>query len=205
MKRTLISIFAALAVASGASAATLSIDADAASYGVGDTITITAIFDATGATASPGDGSETVAISVTWEDAVADALGAGAFGSSSQSADTLNGVTLTSFGGAIPWLGNASNGCVSAGPSAGSECILISQGLLAGDFAPDANTVTATLQLTAVAVGALNLGDIIVNTLGNTTVSIGSNFTSATVVPEPGTALMLGLGLLGLGFTGRRR
>ena len=51
MKRTLIATLATLLVASGASALSLTLDTDKASYNVGETITVTATLDTTGAPA----------------------------------------------------------------------------------------------------------------------------------------------------------
>lgn len=207
MKRTLIAVVAGLAVASGANALSVDVDSDKLTYLVGETITVTVTIDTAGAAVQPPTGGETAAFQITWADAIADALGAGAFGNSSQiitSGANAGNSNLTSLSGNIPWTGPATTGCVSLGPGAGNTCNLINQSLIGLDFAPDASILVGTLELTAVALGSLNFGTGVVDVWGATP-NFGSNFQGAVVVPEPTTAALFGLGLLGLTFVGRRR
>jgi hypothetical protein len=74
-----------------------------------------------------------------------------------------------------------------------------------------ADTLITTLTFLAVGAGdgsvavALNNGDIVLGAAGaNITGDAVFTASSTTVVPEPGTALLMGLGLAGLGAAGRR-
>ena len=72
-----------------------------------------------------------------------------------------------------------------------------------------AGSQTFRLKLTAVGPGTsdivyfTNTGDLIAND-GNAVALNSANTTNVTVIPEPGTALLMGLGLVGLGVAGRR-
>jgi hypothetical protein len=207
MKRTLTAIVAIVGLASGANALSLTIDTDSASYAPGATITITATLDTAGAVGSVAN--QVVNTSITWVDAVADALNAqGAFtlGTSSQiitAGANVGKTNLTSFGGAIQWNGPAISGCVLAGAGKGNTCIILNQSTLAGPFAPDASILVGTLQLQAVAPGDLDF--IVTGNAFGAAAALGTNFQNAVVVPEPTTAALLALGLVGLAAAGRRR
>jgi len=206
MKRTLTVILATFFVASGANALSLTIDTDKDTYLVGETITITATLDTAGAPA----GSQLVNVSVNWDSAVASALGIqGTFtlGSSSQiitAGQNAGNSNLTSFGGAVPWTGPPSSGCVLLGGGAGNTCILLNQTQLAGAFQVDSSILVGTLELLAGDVGLLNFTLPTVDAFG-AAAAPGTNFLAAEVVPEPTTAALFGLGLLGLAVAGRRR
>jgi hypothetical protein len=230
MKRTLIAIAVALVAASGANAATMSIDTDKSTYNVGELITITATLTiaAAGDVADSAAGTA-ISLEASWDPTtgfVANGALPGNYGTSSQivtvgplaGGSNLSsfgggapcGSNLSSFGGGAPWIGGSPNGCVSAGAGAGNTCILISQSLFSA-FAPDdPQTLVGTLVLEASALGSLGLVVASAAYLGGgitgpSSVTVGSNFASAAVVPEPTTAAMLGLGLLGLSVAGRRR
>ena len=190
MKRTLIAMVAALGLASSASAATLSLDTDAATYNVSDTITVTMTLNIDG---TEGAGATSAFAQISWDGVV----GVGA-------ANSTQSGNLTSFSGGLNW--TAGGGlCVS-----GSLCTMIDQLQGLTSFAPDSpDSITATLEIHANAIGALNLqvvdGTFNVFGLNSAATQIGANAAAATVVPEPGTAAMVGLGLLGLASVGRRR
>lgn len=213
MKRTLIAIAVALVAASGANAATMSIDTDKETYNVGELITITATLTTVAGDTFDSAVGSAISLEASWSSANAFNPQAG-FGTSSQIVTVgplAGGPNITSLGGAIPWTGGSPNGCVSAGPGAGNTCILISQSLLGLAFGPDIGQVlVGTLVLEASAVGSLGLAVASAAYIGGgildgSAVTVGSNFAAANVVPEPTTAAMLGLGLLGLSFAGRRR
>jgi hypothetical protein len=195
MKRTLIAIAAALGLASSASAATLSVNTDQQTYLVSDTITVTMTLDVDGTEA----GFASAFGEISWDGVV----GVGA-GSSDQTGGSTNGGFLTSFGGGLSWF-EGPNVCLSS-----SQCALIDQLQGTTTFAPDAGqTIVGTLLIHAAAVGTLDLvveaGSFIMFGLTAGEVSFTTNAANANVVPEPGTAAMVGLGLLGLASVGRRR
>ena len=193
MKRTLMTLVAALAFAGTASAATLSIDTDASSYLIGDTINVTVVL-----TTEAGDPYTPVYVQADWDGAVGSVVPF--FDSSSQSP------ILTSFGGGSTW-NNGTGLCGTA-----DSCAILDQFQIGTTFAPDppGQVITGTLGILASGAGALNLtiNQPLFQALGLTVgqVSVGANLAGGvTVVPEPGTAAMVGLGLLGLASVGRRR
>ena len=182
MKRTLIALIAVVGMATAANAATLSVSSDAASYGLGDTITLTVTGDSQGGVSTA---------------AFARVLFGGA-GSVSWVSATQS--TVTGGGGFVTW----------------------SQGALSGD-ATGSNTLNQIGTLTGVNATDLFIGTVVLTAAGAGTVDVtfegltggptaldffglsagtGSSF---TIVPEPTTAALLGLGLVSLAAAGRRR
>jgi hypothetical protein len=196
MKRISI-LIAVLFAASTANAATFALNTDKASYLVGESITVTL-------TATVAGGGEQVlpfssyGTTIGWNSAVAFVKNTGmpnAFGNSNQT-PLIAGLN-----------GAANTPCANTG----NTCTLISQ--VNSSFAPvnvaGGTVVTGTLVLEADALGLLNLSIASFSNLGATdgsAVVFGTNAQVAeVVVPEPTTAALLGLGLLGLSVAGRRR
>lgn len=215
MKRTLISIVAAMFVAGSANAsAIITLEATNAGSTSGSVSTVTATLTIDGAGAViPSLG--TISLQVGWNNTVMRVVGSNGtttFGKSSQSA------MLTVSSGSIT---NAlTPNCVSAGANKGKACTIINQSSIGGATVNPNQVVIGTLLLEVLPppggpdpVGT-SLG-LIVTLYDNDTVPttnpgdpsliIDSSFTNAQIVPEPTTAALLGLGLLGLGFVGRRR
>ena len=215
MKRTLISFLAAMFVAAGASAATLTLDIDATGpLLTGDTITITATVEGAGETFNFLDGIDTVA---EWN--------------TSQLAVSNGGSINPPFGAGtqtvIPGLDGGVNAPNTFCSNAGNSCIFLSQanvGFTPVNIGTNTATASLTFDVIALAGSTLTFG---VGTTGNSldyvsalfgspgsdiigAAVIGGNLTNAinnglAVVPEPGTAAMVGLGLIGLASVGRRR
>jgi hypothetical protein len=182
MKRTLIALIAVVGMATAANAATLSVSSDAASYGLGDTITLTVTGDADGASA------QAVFARVLYS------------GSGSVNFVSASQVGMTSFSGGLAW----SPG-VTAGDASGANALNQLAGLMA--LAPD-TTFSSTVVLTAAGAGTVAIsfegltgGPTALDFFGLSS-GTGGSF---TIVPEPTTAGLLGLGLLSLAVAGRRR
>ena len=183
MKRTLFLVAVLVAFATGASAATLSVVSDKTTYAVGETITLSVLGDAQGATS----------FSI--------------YGRLEYDGTFVNNGTITQklIGPGSDWTKGPAVSGNNGLPSAFSEAF--NQVSLSGGGQTATNPIT-TITLIASAVGVVT---------ANWNVAQGSGFelgffgiTSSpgvtfTIIPEPSTVALLGLGLLGLAVSGRRR
>lgn len=182
MKRTLIAVAALVGLASAANAASVSVAADQASYNIGDTITLTVT-----ATANAGETATAV---------FGDLL---LTGSGLVLGGSVVPAGLQSFGGAIPW-------ALGTNPCTPVVCTAMNQigGLnpLPVDNTPLA---IAVITYTAGVAGIVNVNwDNSTFDFFGATNQPGTSF-EIVGVPEPTTAALLGLGLVGLAVSGRRR
>ena len=205
MKRILLGVIAAgLTFATAVNAATLVASAPNAAPGATVTITLTGTtvpYALTGVEAI--DAAQSIDVRI---------VGAGF---TSVSAETGTGGTCVATLGCIP--GTAYNVGGTQGTTVGGNFIAFSQigGLAAvpltnnmtppaPTFATGGSSLTAVFTTVAGAPGTypINLSSIGVGFFG---VSGAQQIGSYTVVPEPTTAALMGLGLLGLALSGRRR
>ena len=177
-------VAASVFLAFSAQAATLTIVADAATYNVGDTITLTITGDAQGASSIALFGTVNYDQSLT-------------------TATANSQTSLPSFGGGLPWTMGA---LFIDNPNAGTADAF--NGLIGVTPQVPDQLAVSTITLTADAAGIAafswftgtgTLEDLDFFGLTN------AAGTSVLIVPEPTPAALLGMGLLGLAVAGRRR
>jgi inner membrane protein involved in colicin E2 resistance len=160
---------------SDARAASLSISTDQPTYTIGQTVTVTVIGDSQGAS------DNAIAGTLQYSNTLTDTVG------SSQS-------LLISSG--LPWI----PGILSTSDGS-AEVFDQSRGAILPP-ATVSNQLTSTATLTAMGLGTVTLSWA--PGLDFFGLSSGPS-ASFTIVPEPGTALLVGLGLAGIALAGRRR
>jgi hypothetical protein len=210
VKRISIAIATALFAAGGANAASIVLTATLPLNVSGSVSTVTATL-----TILPG--GETVpsfsayGVQVGWNNAVVRVVGSNGtttFGKSSQSS-------------IIPGLsGSLTPSCVSAGVNKGKACTVITQANAGAPvFVPGGLVVIGTLLLevlpppggpdpigTSLGLSITSYNNNgITNPLADPDLFIDSSFGGGFVIPEPSTAALLTLGVLGLGVGARRR
>lgn len=187
MKRTMF-IIAVVVVgfATASAAATLSVVSNKLTYNVGETITLTVTGDDAGSTAYGIFGKLNYSGALVDNGTRTQTLLVGPYGkwTAGPLAQTDNGVAADSY--AFSQISLYSQGATNIGPSTLSTVTLIAKAL--GIVSVDWDTTNANT--------ALRL-----DFFGLTTAS-GTSF---EIVPEPTTAALISLGLLGLAVVGRRR
>ena len=188
MKRFFLVALAVIGTAAVSSAATLTITPDQASYMVGETITLTVTGDSEGAAANGVFGALVLSGS-------GGATGTGATQSQ-----------ITSFSGGLSW---------TLGAPGGLQNVAFDQLAGTSAFPGEWASPLSTLTFSADSVGTVNFdwntdmaGGFNLNFFGLMDNSGGmapGASVSIVAVPEPTTAALMGLGLLGLAMAGRRR
>lgn len=185
MKRTLMAILVSVAMASAASAATISAVIQGGNLlSSGSPVTVDLV-----ANVSPPEAVLSLGLDVRL---------AGNGGLGWAAATQTN---LTSFGGGLAWSTFATQ-CPGILPNP-DQCLAVNQGnpVLPSGAQPDAfNGVIATATATAGAPGVYDLDVVIGDFFG-----AAATTQQYTIVPEPATVAFLGLGVFGLAIASRRR
>lgn len=175
MKLTLIVLAAVLGFATAANAVSLSVVSDAATYNVGDTITLTVTGDSMGVAANAIIGRLDMTAGLT---------------TSVSGSQTPH----TSFGGALPWAQGVLVG--------GADFQTVFNQLAGLTPFPVDQLQIATATLTASNLGVVNVTwNANLQFFGVGGAATGTSF---TIVPEPTTTTLLGLALFGLVVAARR-
>jgi hypothetical protein len=186
MKRTLFVMAVVLGFATAASAVSLSVVSNAGTYNVGDTITLTVTGDDTG-----GSPQYSLFGRLLYSGALTDGICGDPIACAAQTAIGTGWIT-----GTTPQID---------GETTAFDQLNFNGGV--GDALAPGGSPFSTLQLLATAAGVVNVtwraSDLLFFGLDPAS-AVGTSFT-INAVPEPTTAVMLGLGLFGLAIGGRRR
>ncbi len=184
MKRTLILLAAVVGFATAANAATLTLVSDKATYNIGETIVLTVTGDSGG---PGGDAAFAIFARILYDAALTEGV------SGSQVPHVI-------------MMANASAGF--AGIEFDGQAVSLNQVFGLSPQTMNASPTIGTTTLIAEAAGTVNVNYYIDSTNANTLNYFGITSQpgiSFLIVPEPTTAALIGLGLVGLVLGGRRR